>query len=94
MDEGFSERGVAEDPAEAAGDILRVVGADDEAGVADDLGEGAAVRDDHRSAARHCLQGREAEAFIKRRQGEGIGRAVERLEVSGGHLAEEGHPVL
>ena len=65
-------------------DIGRI---DQDAGVADDLRERAAVRGDDRDAERHRLEHRQAEALVERRQHEQRGSCVELARRSFGHVA-------
>ncbi|MCK7529301.1 MAG: hypothetical protein MZV64_73005 [Ignavibacteriales bacterium] len=56
--------GVAEHPLDAFGDRRRAVGVDQHGGVADHLRQRRRVRRDHRRAAGHRLERRQAEALV------------------------------
>ena len=71
----------------------RSSGGVEEAGhaVLDDLGQPADARRDHRHLARHRLERRQAEAFLRRRQQEHVGSGQQRHHLI--LLAEELHVV-
>ncbi len=59
------------------GEGAGVVGVREQRGVAADLGQGGAVRGHHRRAARHRLEGRQAEALVDGRHRERAGAGVQ-----------------
>ena len=65
-------------------------GGHDDAGVVDHLGQARAVGHDHRRAARHRLQGRQAEALVPGGMREHAGQVVDRRQVGRGRALRGG----
>ena len=90
--EGGGEGVVLEETVEGAGQGVGIAGGHEQAGIADDLGEGAGVRGDHWAAPGHRLQRRQAEPLGPGRNRQGRGAPVQRVErglvdTAGGHHA-------
>jgi hypothetical protein len=76
----------SEGVAELGGQDLRCGG--EACGRPEDLAQDWEVADDHRDAGGECLHRGEAEAFLHRREGEGISGGDQRRKVVVGDLAE------
>ena len=85
--------GSASRPRMAIGDRVDVGRVEVDARLADDFRQRARPARDHRRAAGHRLDGRQAESFQQRRLHQGIGAAVEKDEVLVGDEARQEHAI-
>ena len=67
---------VVQQVGDGIGDLVGIPGGDEDAGVTEDLGDGALVEGDHGQAGRHRLDDGDAEALVLRRHHQDVGGGV------------------